>query len=105
MGSCGICPVKNSQSTARLSANSAAEPAKISRTISELPQIERTIEPRETKSDIETMITAHQPSFNPGRKRSAQKLTAGRENHKNTKKNTKTTNIFWDLGLYFPPVL
>src|SRR5262245_4630287 len=75
MGSCGICPVKNSQSTARLSANSAAEPAKISRTISELPQIERTIEPRETKFDIETMITAHQPSFNPGQNTEQTEIT------------------------------
>src|SRR5262245_20829212 len=50
MGSFGTLPVKNSQSTARLSANSAADPAKTRRIISPSPQILRTTEPRRTKS-------------------------------------------------------
>src|SRR4029453_9036234 len=50
IGSRGISPVKKSQSTARLSANSAAAPAKTRRTRSGLPQIVRTIERRSTKS-------------------------------------------------------
>lgn len=48
IGSRGIAPVKNSQSTARLSANSAAEPAKTSRITSASPQIPRTIDPGAT---------------------------------------------------------
>src|SRR5215210_5890530 len=50
MGSAGSFPVKNSQSTARLSANSAAEPAKTSNTMSPSPQIRRTIDPGSTNS-------------------------------------------------------
>jgi hypothetical protein len=50
MGSRGISPVKKSQSTERLSANSAADPAKIRSTRSGSPQIRRTIELRSTKS-------------------------------------------------------
>src|SRR5688500_15173451 len=50
MGSPGNLPVKKSQSTARLSANSAAEPAKTRSTMSPSPQILRTIDPELTKS-------------------------------------------------------
>src|ERR1043166_1671180 len=50
MGSRGISPVKKSQSTERLSANSAADPAKIRSTRSGSPQIVRTIELWSTKA-------------------------------------------------------
>src|SRR5215207_7436528 len=50
MGSLGIFPVKKNQSTARLRANSAAEPAKMSSTNSGSPQIFLTTEPGATKS-------------------------------------------------------
>src|SRR5687767_8081572 len=50
MGSPGSFPVKNSQSTARLSANSAADPAKTRSTMSPSPQILRTMESCLTKS-------------------------------------------------------
>src|SRR5688500_5000009 len=52
IGSAGNFPAKNNQSTARLSANSAAEPAKTNSTMSASPQIRRTMESRRTKSVI-----------------------------------------------------
>src|SRR5215213_4963419 len=50
MGSLGNFPVKNSQSTARLSANSAADPAKTRSTMSPSPQMRRTMESCRAKS-------------------------------------------------------
>src|SRR5687767_10998192 len=57
MGSRGSFPVKKSQSTARLSANSAAQPAKTSSIVSASPQIFRTMEFRPTKSFMTPCLT------------------------------------------------